>query len=1169
MAEKLTIQQQMAVDDRGGMLLVSAAAGSGKTKVLVDRLMKYLTDEKDPANIDEFLIITYTKAAAAELRAKIGAKLTERIAAEPENKHLQKQMQRLYLTKISTVHGFCSDLLREYAYRLDLNADFRVADENECREMRELSMQAVLEQAYDDPNADFRAFVDTQGIGRDDRQVPTLVEKVFDAASCHKDPKAWLADCLRACEVSHVHDASETIWGQCLIEDMKQQLSAQIHVLERSVMLLERMDNMEKPIMNLKTTLNDMYALDKCQTWDEIHENRDITYGTLRFPKKIEDQEIIDRIKATRNDGKAKLAKVLGWFSEASEQVLADLKQGASVTAGLIDLVGAFARAYSTMKKSRKCLDFSDLEHRTLDLLLGKSRTSPTAVAGELGARFREVLVDEYQDSNEVQDAIFGALTEKRKNCFMVGDVKQSIYQFRLADPSIFLKKYQSYADVTQAEHGEGRRVLLSDNFRSGPEVIEAVNHVFASCMSPRVGGLTYGEGEALREGIVHKAFSDTAVELHAVETTDNTYAEEAAFVASRIDAMLKDGTTVRDGDGFRPVTADDIVILLRTPSKISAYYERALASHGIRCASGGGEDLLKTDEVVALRAILQTVYNPREDIALLSALMNPVFGFTADDLAAIRSAKKKGNIYESLLTSDSPKVQEFLDILRQLREQARMDTLTKLIEKCITLTHIDSIYGAMDGGQLRREHLQAFYALAADYEAGDNRSLGEFLAHLDALAVKGLTVQGASASGCVTIMSIHKSKGLEFPVVFVAGLAKAFNRQDLNAPILCDKKLGIGLDVTDPVARIHYPSIAKRAISAKFIRESASEELRVLYVALTRARDRLIMVYASRYLETKVKNVALSSDLGGGALLCEQVSCMGTWVLKAAMERTEAGELFAICRKLDDTSSSEHPWKITVSTAPRAEPTRAEQAQTQEEHLDDATVKTLRDSLAFRYAHTSATITPSKQTATQRKGREKDEEVAENTSSPKQIQRTWRKPSFVQAQMAGKAYGSALHSVMQYIRYAACDSEAGVAREVERLVQEGFIREDVAQVVNCASIATFFATPIGRSLQQGAEHLREFKFSILDDASHYGADLAGEKVLLQGVVDCALIEPDGITVLDFKTDHVTEETLPTVTQRYAPQVQTYADALERIYEMPVKKKLLYFFYIGQFVEVT
>ena len=1167
MADKLTHEQQMAVDDRGGMLLVSAAAGSGKTKVLVDRLMKYLNDPVSPANLDEFLIITYTKAAASELRGKIAAKLTEKIAENPES-HLQRQMQRLFLTKISTVHGFCADILREYAYRLDIAADFRVADENECRELRDQVLSDLLDRAYEQAgeDEDFRAFVDTQGVGRNDKLVPELILKVYDSAKCHLDPEGWLDKCLERADVSDCIDAGETIWGKFLIENLQEYLNCQLSVLESCLKEANRVEGLEKAAANLQETLAAMKELRNDQTWDEIVQLKDIPFPRWPSIRKCADMEAKDRIKAARDACKDALPAKLKAFADPSAQVLEDLEAAAAGTRGIINLVRSFDREFSAAKKARRILDFSDLEHKTLDLLLGKSRSGPTAAAAEIGNRFREILVDEYQDSNGVQDAIFSALTRKRNNCFMVGDVKQSIYQFRLADPGIFLDKYGKYADAEQAQPGEPRRILLSRNFRSGGEVVEAVNDVFTRCMTPNVGGLYYSDKEALVEGIPHAVLPDPAVELHCLQAKEESYGEEAAFVADRIRQMLQENTLIRSGDGFRPVTADDIVILLRSPGSSGGHFQRALEQRGIRCASGGGNDLLQTREIGTLRSFLEAIYNPREDIALLSVLASPVFGFTADELASIRAKCKYGSVYDAVLQDNTEKSKNFVEVLESLRRDARMHTLTELLERCYALTSLDSIYAAMPSGEARSANLQTFFQLAADYEMGNHRSLGQFLDHLKALEEKGLISAGSSSAGCVTIMSIHKSKGLEFPVVFLCGLSRKFNRDSLQARILADKELGLGLSVADTTHRMRYPTIARKAIAVKMAAESLSEEMRVLYVAMTRARDRLVMTYMSQNLENKLTDIGLRADFST-ELICRDVNCPGDWVLLTAMHKTEAGALFMQGAKPKETAMGRFLWRIETGEA-AASDENAVEIQPLRSRMPEDAFQYLKSALAFTYSHCDATRASSKQTATGRKGRVKDEEAAEDTKTPSRSYHPWRSPSFVEARKDGITYGSAMHQCMQFIRYENCADEQGVREEIARMVEQGFLTQEQGNMVNCEDIAAFFDSDLGRKLRACAEHLREFKFSILDDAMHYENPAQGEQVLLQGVVDCAILETDGITIIDFKTDKVTDDTVDTMAEGYKLQVRTYGEALSRIYEKPIKAMKLWFFRLKRFVDV-
>lgn len=1163
MAEQLTEDQIQAVENRGGELLVSAAAGSGKTKVLVERLMRYVTDPKDPANLDDFVMITYTKAAATELRAKIAKALSERIAQDPENTRLQKQMQRLVLTKISTVHSFCGDILREYAYRLDIAADFRTADENECGEIREEILEEILERAYENAenDPDFRTLVDTQGLGRDDRLVPQIIGQVYDSARCHLDPEAWLEKCGNDADLSDVADVSETVWGDYLIRDLHGYLDCQIRAMKACAEEADACEGLEKVAANLWDTVYQLEGLRGADTWDEIVRKGKLDYGRLTFPKKISYPDLEERIKAVRDACKEGVKKKLKGFADDSSQVLADMKQTSAGIRALIALVREFDAGYTSAKRSRRVLDFGDLEHKTLDLLLGKHRGGVTQAALEIGRRYREIMVDEYQDSNSVQDAIFGALTWERKNCFLVGDVKQSIYQFRLADPEIFLKKYHAYGSTKEALPGQGRKVLLSHNFRSGGEIVEGVNDVFRACMRPKVGGLFYGEGEALREGVPHEPLPEPGVELYCLKTGEDSYRQEAAFAAEQIQKMLREGTPIRGKDGWKAVEPDDIVILLRSVKNTAGLFREELERRGIRCAAGDN-DLLKTEEVSFLRCFLQVILNPRQDIPLTGTLASPVFGFTADELAAIRSGKKKGNVFDALLQSEAPRAVAFLETLEELRQEARRGTLTSLLQRCMTLTRLDSVYAAMPGGEVRSANLQAFYQMASDFEQGGLRDIAQFLEHLSAMEAKGLKVDGASNRGCVTIMSVHKSKGLEFPVVFLCSLARKFNQDSLKNQILSDKELGLGLSVVDTHNRIRYDSVAKRAIAVKMGEESVSEELRILYVAMTRARDRLIMTYAARKLEDHLKKAVLRQAEDEGELLCREAGCPGDWVLLTAVQHREAGELHALGWRPAETYLGKFPWKIRL-LEPEEKEQEAETSGEAASLMPEGTVEMLKSTLTFRYGHCAATHAPSKQTATGRKGRIKDEEAAEN--APVQSHRTWRRPSFLSAETRGKAYGRAIHAAMQYIRYEACGSEAAVSREIDRLVEEGYLSKEQGELVNRKQIARFFATEMGRKLSSGVPCLREFKFSILDDGSHYGENLEGEQVLLQGVVDCAILEGDGITILDFKTDYVTEDTIGEAAERYRSQVEVYGEALSRIYEKPIQGKYLYFFHLNRF----
>ena len=1170
MAETLTPQQKEAVINRGGDLLVSAAAGSGKTKVLVDRLMRYLRDPVNPANLDDFLIITYTKAAAAELRGKISAKLSEAVAAEPDNRHLHQQMQRLYLTKISTVHAFCGDLLREYAYRLDICGDFRVADENECLQLQQRVLTELLEESYVSIDSDlyFRAFTDTQGFGRDDGQIPDLVLKVYNSARCHLHPDRWLDWCLASATMDSVEDAGKTVWGEYLVRELRDYLDLQISALDKCYSEATLCDGMEKPATLLQSTLVQLRTLRNADGWDNIRHCLNIDFGRLLFGKKCGDLDLAERIKAVRNACKKGLERRARWFSDDSDKIIHDISSVTDAASGLVAMVKKFSAAYDKLKKSHRILDFGDLEHNTLDLLLGKKRSGPTSVAKELGLRFREVMVDEYQDSNAVQDAIFSAITSEKHNCFMVGDVKQSIYQFRLADPDIFLKKYNRFMPAETAVDGQGRKVMLSSNFRSAGAVIAAVNDVFSTCMSPKVGGLTYGAEEALYEGLPHDPISEPEIELYGVSVREDTYEEEAAFVAERISQLLDGSHMVRGKDGIRPIVPGDIVILLRSPGSVGIDYQRALENVGIRCTMGGSIDLLRTEEITVLRALLQIIDNPLQDIPLLCALSSRIFSFTANDLAEFRKEDRRSDIYNVMLTSKHPKVRKFLGLLFELRTEARMGKLTDILDSVFAHTRIDSIYSALADGPQRLENLQSFCRFAEAAENNGISDLSRFLEYVESLEDRGITVQGEEAdSTAVAIMSIHKSKGLEFPVVFLCGLSREFNAESSRATVLCDKELGIGLSCADTGKRIRYPSLIKTAISAKIRMEGISEELRVLYVAMTRARDRLIMTYAARNLEKELSDLALRMELSDRRLLTSEASCPGTWVLLTALGRSEAGAFFALSGPVATAAVKDYPWHIRVVEAPEPGIPLADSCDSAKELSADVVTR-IGESLRFQYPYSAATQTPSKQTATQLKGREKDAEAAEGTTSVPEFRRNWRIPSFIRRSSDGRTYGNLIHSVMQHIQLKNCDSKELIREELLRLTEAGVIPTDQSWETVLSRVWTFFDSDIGRRIRTCPNVLREFKFSVLMDGKRYGHGLEEEKILLQGVVDFALIEEDGITVVDYKTDRVTGEGVSELLGKYGAQVNSYAEALSRIFNLPVKSKLIFLFSTGEFLSV-
>ena len=1175
MAEiKLTKSQKAVVENRGGALLVSAAAGSGKTKVLVDRLLSYVTDPDDPANIDEFLMITYTKAAAGELRGKISAELSKRLAQNPENRHLQRQLTRIHLAQISTVHAFCASILRRYSAQIDLPPDFRVAEQTEADAIRQEVFQNTLEDFYQRrvEIPEFSAMADQLGFGRDDRKLTKLCLSCYDAIRCRKDPQAWMSAALDVYRADQ--PLAKTPWGKFWMDELSDTLHFAEESLQKAIALCQREETLEeKYIPVLEQSLAQVRELLRADTWEDILAHRIKAFPRVPNVPKCTDPDTKARVMKIKSDTLEAIKEAQGAFYADEETVQNDLYATVPAITGLWKLLRAFDAAFTQEKRRRKVLDFSDLEHETIALLCKKDG-APTKMAQEIAAQYREILVDEYQDSNEVQECIFEAVSKNGQNRFLVGDVKQSIYRFRLADPGIFLQKYESYPSYQDAQPGEPRKILLSDNFRSREEILSAANDVFALCMQAGPMELSYGEAEHLRAGLAYPQTSTPKVELHCIDLTSAAASDEqnpekrdveAEFVAGRIREMLDSGMQVTDGGALRPVTPGDIVILLRSPGQQNAVnYQKALARHAIASTCDCGESIFDTTEAQVLLAALRVIDNPHRDVELVSVLASPVFGVSPEELARVRAANRTKDYYDSLLALESrgEKLDVFVAWLEQMREKSRLLGLTELIDLVMQTSGMEDVFSAMPDGKARVANLAILRAQAASFSSMGNQSLMGFLRYMDQLdQSNGSLTAGQERAGenAVQIMSIHKSKGLEFPVVFLADLSKKFNLRDNAMGVLLDETLYAGADVVNMQSRSCYASLARMAIAEKKTRQTIAEELRVLYVAMTRAKEVLVMSYCASKLPSILNkwNSVLERPLP--ARTAASALCIGDWVLITALCKTEAGELFAVTGPNDVSSPSQFPWVIRLHVASEFE-TKQETRQNVTPAQKPQEKEPLPAPDFSPYPHLAASKTPSKLTATALKGRLLDMEAAEQAPQETKQPEQFRLPVFSKEKiLQPAARGSATHLFMQFADYAACRTMQTIAAELERQTAAQFLTQEQAQSVRLDQILKLFTSELGERILQAENLRREFKFSILTDAGEYVPEASGEQVMLQGVVDCFWCEPDGIVIVDFKTDK-TPYGPAARAAHYAPQLNAYAKALSRIYGLPVKEKILYFF---------
>ena len=800
----------------------------------------------------------------------------------------------------------------------------------------------------------------------------------------------------------------------------------------------------------------------------------------------------------------------------------------------------------------------------------------PSTLAKEVSERYVEVMVDEYQDVNAVQELIFSSVSRCQMNMFMVGDVKQSIYRFRMADPTIFLGKYQFFDDYEENFDGP-QKVLLPENFRSRPEILNAVNYIFKNLMSSRFGEIDYTEKEYLRSGAEFEKAEENPVEYDILEVCDEdaddlVYAE-AEYVAQKIRDMVNSEMKVPDKEGFRKVTFSDFAILLRSMKGRAWKYAVALNKFGVQADIPVADDFFETYEVSTVMSLLAVIDNPHQDIPLISVLRSPVFGFSLDELAEIRAANRKSDIFDAVSAKKDElvKCKKFIDELEYLREVSSEMSSDKFIWMLYSRTGILEMFSAAPDGEDRKENLVLLAELARKFEANGFKGLFRFVNQLKAMMEKGSQVAGSDGTGGsgVRIMSIHKSKGLEFPVVILADTTHRFNLQDTTKPVLFHAKLGLGLYRRVKEKRYKYPTLSRRAVSRRITLETMSEELRVLYVALTRAKHKLVMVSTVKDADKEFEKYWPSGEYPAPPTALENIKSYAGWLMTTMLTRPESASVYTPA-EVRYAMPDDDAWCVRrVQYSPVEE---HEDHQTAERAVEaDADIKEhIKRNLEFKYPYSESSDIPSKLTATQLKGRSLDSEVSDGAPVYADRKFSIRKPDFARAEkpLTGSEKGTALHYVMQYIDYTKCLNTEDVKSELFRLVDKKFITQKQADAVKPESICRFFESSLGKSLLASDKIFREFKFSVLVSANEVMDTEADDKVLFQGVVDCFFEDQDGITVIDFKTDRITDFNYESKINTYSTQIKSYSKALERITEKKVKSSVLYFFDMNKAIEI-
>lgn len=1204
-----TNEQQAAIDSRGQTLLLSAAAGSGKTAVLVERIIRRLLDKEYPIDITELLVVTFTKAAAAEMRDRIGTALMKALS-ETKDPRVERQLALLPSAQISTLHAFCQHVIRKYFYTIDLDPAFSIAGEEELNLLRRQVLEDVFLSYYEDDEkaSILYPLADMFGSDRGDDILMDTVSRMYTYARSLAWPEHWLKEAARAYDVAPDAVIDDMVWAGPIKDAVRRILEEDAHLYDGVLYHLRQREAFAPACDTFVAEQAALRQAAQARSWNDLSRFvRAIDFPRLKSLRKLSDDDkaVWERCKKVRDDVKKDVIKTLQsvYFSATPEEWLDGMRAMKPVMDGLVTLTLDFAKAYGAAKKEKGWIDFSDLEHFCLQILLAPDASPehpvPSAAAEELRSQYEEVFIDEYQDTNGVQELIT-RLVSGEDNRFMVGDIKQSIYRFRLADPTLFLEKYQSFSrDEKAVQHC----IDLGRNFRSVPVVLDAVNAVFSRAMTAEAAGMDYGEREKLyagRQAPDDERWIGGPVEVDIVPTPSDeedddgstAFEKECRFIAGRIGELLASGRMAARKDGtLEPLSYRHIVVLLRSMAGKADVLIQALQEGGIPSYAEQSGGYFAAVEVQVMLALLRCIDNPEQDLAMAAVLRSPLVGLDETALAGVRLAGD-GTLWQNLPAfvaslpdgvDEKEDLQQFMAAFDSWRTYSRRHGVAELLQRLYDDTAYVDFVGAMPGGDVRQANLKALYDRARQYEEAGFRGLFRYLQLMDKMKEDGLDLAPAKVvsekEDVVRIMSIHKSKGLEFPVVFVADMGKAFNRRDTQDQILFHNRLGIGLKQYDPEWRISYPTLIWSGIAAQLRWEGTAEEERILYVAMTRARDQLILTGHSSHIDRDWQR--WTSHLNPA-----QAKSYFDWVMPAALAPFGAKADADYARP--GAAWQDAVWQVRIAKAVPAG-TVEEGAYDGEPRLEalrrgDLTgtpvPSWLDEQLSWQYAYPQAVRTAAKFSVSEVKRRyqelhsdELQDEAALSVPAaavippaPGEDDAFAALPPWLageEAAVSGAQRGTALHKALQYITPAADQTTATLRREIDVFVRQGLLSREEAKLVYVPVLAAFCQSDIGRRMAESPELHREYPFTVLlAGGDPLPETETGEQILIQGVIDCLFREDDAWILVDYKSDRL--ETADAFRRRYAVQLALYKRAVEQITHRPVEETYIYSLHLQQ-----
>ncbi|MBQ6934235.1 MAG: helicase-exonuclease AddAB subunit AddA [Clostridia bacterium] len=1150
-----TPEQHNAIVTNGTPLIVSAAAGSGKTAVLVERVMRMILE--GGINITDLIVVTFTEAAAGEMRAKITRAILEKLEEDPKNLRLRRQLALIPRAKIQTVHSFCSSLIKTNFHRCGVSFDFSLLDEAEKNQLLADCLETVMEEEYSHfgEDTDFKAAFENFSDDRGDRKLREIVLELYGKLRSDKSPKKWLLETIAEADSNDIESIEETPWGGFLIKEARAIHAYAFSRLKAAYDELLTVPEVEEKYGDTFRTLLDFggkLADELGKNWDDIYTALSALPETKLKASRYDDKGFLEKMKSARSGYVEAVKKIKDNFiSSSGENTVKENNITAPIIKGICNLVLKLEDNFTAVKRERNVLDYSDLEHIALSLLYDEEKDEVTDIARRISEETYELLVDEFQDTNEIQDTIFRCIEPKTGNVFFVGDVKQSIYKFRLADPTIFIDKYKEAAELDEEGYKTRIKIDLNKNFRSANTVLDSTNYVFEYIMTDDFGGIDYDEKQKLYLGAKYDASYPSELTIIDLKLREDDSEEEKAvqaeakWVANRI-AELYDTIDVEENGEKRHAKYSDFAILLSSYSNKVSYFQYELSRHGIPCAVSKKENFAKRSEIMAVMSLLKVIDNPYQDIPLVAVMRSYMYGFTADEVAQTRIGNKNGYLYEGLvkLAETNEKAKNLIESLEKYRYMAKNMPVYRLIEAIYDEHRLSWFYSGMADGEARRENLGLLLGHAENYEKNGYKGLFRFITYFEN-KFKNESEEGAVKAEGVQILSIHKSKGLEYPVVILPDLAKKFNDQDIKKSVLFHDKLKIGIKYRDKEAMTINKSQIYNALSIKTQKELTEEEMRKLYVAMTRAKQKLVMVMSLQNAEKKIKEWAEESWNGVAPTIAANATSFGQWLIYSYIHHPDADILRGYTGQMKPLicEAAEKMEFHVISPDDIPMPDKEKEVLKRSEEFQKLELPSWFDA---KYGHESLTTLPSKLSPTM---------IKELKGESRQYKPTVK----VETSTAGGVEkGNAIHHFMEHFDFESWKNGALLSDVMEEAFEK--LTDEEKQLIDMDYARAFFGSDLAELIKSAKNIRKETQFAALFTPKELGlSEDESDTVVMNGIIDLMMETDEGIIIIDYKSDKVWADPV-TMANIHKEQVDIYAKAAQKTFGKPVIGKYIFLF---------